>query len=62
MTSSKKKIPLPPEEAPPPSPAPMVLEEVEEAKRRTQGRRRGRQANILAGRLTSQFGKKRLGE
>lgn len=62
MTRRKKpKISLPHEEDAP-SPQPDILEEVEEAKKRTHGKRRGRGANILAGRLTSQYGKKKLGE
>ena len=49
---------------PAPSPEPMALEEMGKAKTkvRTGQRRKGRPSTILAGRLTSQRGKKLLGE
>ena len=52
MTGGAPKIKKPPD--PSPTPQPVLGREEDEARRQVRGRRGGRSANILAGRLTSQ--------
>jgi hypothetical protein len=54
MTGSRKVKKIPPPPPPVPTPQPILGREEDEARKKVRKKRRGREANILAGRLTSQ--------